>query len=96
MKPLTTILLLAILMLSIVAVYYLWYTDFKNMEKINLTYEDTNSSEDSNSTTMKTSLHNNKFFKDIQQIYIMKVKTIGAILAGAVMIGSAVASACPF
>ena len=54
MKPLTTILLLAILMLSIVAVYYLWYTDFKNMEKINLTYEDTNSSEDSNSTTMSS------------------------------------------
>ena len=54
MKPLTTILLLAILMLSIVAVYYLWYTDFKNMEKINLTYEDTNSSEDSNTTTMSS------------------------------------------
>ena len=54
MKPLTTILLLAILTMSIVAVYYLWYTDFKNMEKINLTYEDTNSSEDSNSTTMSS------------------------------------------
>lgn len=65
MKPLTTILLLAILMLSIVVVYYLWYTDFKNMEKINLTYGDTNSSEDSNTTTMKTSLHNTeKYIND--------------------------------